>query len=131
VNRVSAKVQTVVARAPLVDMNRSTGESIALLMGAWSEPNPEREEYRRRYEASPINHVTADDPPILFIHGDADSIVPIENSERTHDALQSVGVSSKLVVILGAAHGPEFLGALDPPDYLGEMVRWFDQHLKR
>jgi fermentation-respiration switch protein FrsA (DUF1100 family) len=34
-----------------------------------------------------------------------------------------------LLRIAGAAHGPTFPGAANPPDYLGEMVRWFNQHL--
>ena len=29
----------------------------------------------------------------------------------------------------GAGHGPTFAGATNPPDYIGEMVRWFDRHV--
>lgn len=35
----------------------------------------------------------------------------------------------ELVYIEGAGHGPDFPGAVEPPDYLGAMVRWFDAHL--
>ena len=45
--------------------------------------------------------------------------------------LKAAGVPVKFLRILGAAHGPSFPGAVNPPDYLGEMVRWFDQHLKK
>jgi alpha-beta hydrolase superfamily lysophospholipase len=33
-------------------------------------------------EASPIRHVTADDAPVLIVHGEIDKTVPIEQSER-------------------------------------------------
>jgi dipeptidyl aminopeptidase/acylaminoacyl peptidase len=45
--------------------------------------------------------------------------------------LKATGVPVKFLRIPGAAHGPSFPGAINPPDYLGEMVRWFDQHLKK
>ena len=32
-------------------------------------------------QISPITHVSADDPPTLIIHGDADQLVPIQQSE--------------------------------------------------
>ncbi len=46
-------------------------------------------------------------------------------------ALQKVGVEVKLVTVPGGGHGPAFPGAKNPPDYLGEMVRWFDTYLIR
>src|SRR5690606_21296706 len=33
-------------------------------------------------EISPISHVSADDPPALMIHGDADTLVPIQQSQE-------------------------------------------------
>src|SRR6187399_3044659 len=38
-------------------------------------------ENRQYREASPLTHVTADDPPMLLMHGDQDTIVPIKLSE--------------------------------------------------
>jgi hypothetical protein len=32
--------------------------------------------------------------------------------------------------IPGAGHGPSFPGAVNPPDYLGATVSWFDEHLR-
>ena len=43
--------------------------------------------------------------------------------------LKSAGIPVKFLTIAGAAHGTAFPGAINPPDYLGEMVRWFNQHL--
>ena len=43
-------------------------------------------------EASPLTHVTADDPPALIIHGDVDVIVPIEQSDRLAAALGAMDI---------------------------------------
>ena len=54
---------------------------------------------------SPINFVTDDDPPVLMIHGDEDSLVPLSNSERMGEPSTGVGVTNKVVVLAGAGHG--------------------------
>ena len=56
-------------------------------------------------EASPIEHVTADDPPVLMIHGSDDAWVPWDQSARMADALDRAGVPHRLIVINGARHG--------------------------
>ncbi len=37
-------------------------------------------------------------------------------------ALRAAAVPAELLCIAGAGHGPDFPGALDPPDFLGAMV---------
>lgn len=54
---------------------------------------------------SPITYVRADLPPILSIHGDADPVVPYEQSVRLHKALTAAGAPNELVTIKGGAHG--------------------------
>src|SRR4029077_8222077 len=39
-------------------------------------------------QISPITHVSADDPPTLIIHGDADKLVPIQQAEILVKKLQ-------------------------------------------
>lgn len=75
---------------------------------------------------SPVYHASADDPPTLIIHGDADRLVPIQQAELVLEKLKSAGVETKLVVKKGAAHGW--------PDLLKDTVtiaEWFDEHLKK
>jgi acetyl esterase/lipase len=55
--------------------------------------------------ANPITYVTPDDPPFLIVHGDQDDLVPLNQSELLHAALQQAGVESTLMVIEGAGHG--------------------------
>ena len=129
VERESAKVQCVVARAAPVDFLSGTNGSFLLGMTRPLPNDKTSAEYRTHVEASPISHVTPDDPPFLLMHGDKDESVNISQSERMEAKLKSAGVPVKFLRIPGAAHGPTFPGAINPQDYLGEMVRWFNQHL--
>ena len=64
------------------------------------------DEVRPRYiEASPVNYVHAGAPPFLLIHGDADELVPLNQSELLRDALMKAGVDVEFHVVKGAAHG--------------------------
>ena len=74
---------------------------------------------------SPVNHASADDPPTLIIHGDADKLVPIQQSERMIEVLKKAGVAQKLVVKPGASHGWAGMGK-----DLTLFADWFDEHLK-
>lgn len=133
VNRESARVQCVVARAAPVDLVRmGTNPLVAGFMGmifrgeADGPYGVEQQTYR---EASPLNYVDGSTPPTLLIAGTNDVVVPPEQTELMHAALDAAGVPNELLWIEGAGHGPEFPGAVNPPNYLGAMVRWFDQHL--
>jgi acetyl esterase/lipase len=136
VNRESAKVQCVVARAAPADlaaMARSGGGAIVSFIGMAA---PSREtggatETRIYREASPISYVTSDDPPMLLVHGDADETVPIAQSEKMESALRAAGVIVKFLRIPGGTHGPTFGNPANAPDYMGEMVNWLDQHLRQ
>lgn len=135
VNRQSAKLQCGVARAAPSDLTQMTGSLgaplVALLLGASiSEVTPKTAiEYKSAAAASPITYVSPDDPPLLLMHGDADRTVPFHQSELMEAALKKVNVPVKLIRIEGADHGPDFPGAKNPPDYKGEMVKWFDIYL--
>ncbi len=55
-------------------------------------------------DVSPITFVSKDDPPIMQVHGNNDSIVPIEHAKSLHKKLEATGVESQLVVISGGNH---------------------------
>ncbi len=135
VNRESARLQVIVARAAPLDLLRMSptigGEALALFLGSRViESTPKTSmEYKTYWAASPVNYVSADSAPCLLIHGDADRTVPFHQSELMETALKKAGVPVKLVTIKGGNHGPTFPGATNPPDYKGEMVKWFDIHL--
>ncbi len=56
-------------------------------------------------QASPTTYVDKSDPPFLIIHGDADRLVPPEQSEILHKALKQAGVDVTLHIIKGEKHG--------------------------
>ena len=113
VNRVSSKVQSVVALYTGNDLKRMEGNaSVALFVGAITNPTlPQgalRTEHGRYAEASAITHITPDDPPFLLFHGDADSAVPLEQSQLMEAALKKVGVPVTYIPISGGGHGRNF-----------------------
>lgn len=61
-------------------------------------------------EASPLFHVSKDDPPFLIMHGDRDELVPLTQSQMFANALRDAGVPVMLVILKGVGHGgDEFL----------------------
>ena len=76
-------------------------------------------------EISPASHVSPDDAPTLIYHGDADALVPLQQSETIVEKLKAAGVDAKLVVKPGAGHG--WLGMVRDMDAFAD---WFDAHLK-
>lgn len=80
---------------------------------------------------SPIEHVRADMPPFLLIHGTADTLVPFEQSRAMCARVRAAGASCELYPVQGAGHGMrwwESNPALSRP-YKGEMVRWLRERL--
>ena len=75
---------------------------------------------------SPILFVSKDDPPTLLIHGDADDLVPIANSEALTAAFAEHGVTHDFVIIEGGGHG--FQGE-NRAEATRAMVAWFTEHL--
>ncbi len=75
-------------------------------------------------EISPVYHVTHFSPPTLIIQGDADTLVPMQQSEIFQERMKAAHVPMELVIKKGAGHGwPDTKGDLQ------RMVEWFDQYL--
>ena len=87
-------------------------------------PLPEKDALARA--ASPVTFVQKDAAPILMMHGDKDALVPIQQSEEFHEALQAAGVETTLNILPGSNHGgAEFLA--EPK--LKLMVHFLEKHL--
>lgn len=69
----------------------------------WFGSLPNRMEIAKR--VSPITYVRAGLPPILSVHGDADTTVPYSQSVQLHAALTKVNVPNQLITIPGGKHG--------------------------
>jgi acetyl esterase/lipase len=81
-------------------------------------------------EASPISHISRDDPPFLICHGTEDRLVPLKQSVSFYEALTQGGVQATLVKVERGGHG--FRGDTDPsPADVEKQVRaFFDEQLK-
>lgn len=111
--QVSSAVQAVVALAP---------ESGPSALSAWTEYLGEtdgRDEQKRQF-ASALTHVDeAAEPPLLLMHGTADSVVPISESERLQAAYEE---SANLV---------EFVAISNAPHSFWFQARYFSQMMDR
>lgn len=80
-------------------------------------------------QANPITYITPEAPPFLIMHGELDPLIPVNQSERLHEALQKAGVDSTLVILNGLGHG--FQGDEEQwGQTLQQVQDFFDQHLK-
>lgn len=75
-------------------------------------------------QISPAYHVTAEDPPTLIIHGDADFLVPIQQAQLVMDKLEELKIPHELVTRPGAAHGWK-----DIYKDVDLFANWFDKYL--
>ena len=75
----------------------------------------------------PFLHADRIVTPTLFMVGDQDFNVPLQNSEQMYQALRSLGVETQLVIYPGQYHGltrPSFLA-----DRLQRYLDWYGAHL--
>lgn len=129
----SSRVQAVVDMFGPTDLTHGfTGSGIQTqfardVFGASSETDP------ILAAASPVTYVTADDPPFLIMQGDADTLVPLEQSQILFDKLQAAGVPSELLIVKHAGHGFQQVGnqEISPSAIkLGkEIVKFFTRYL--
>jgi len=83
-----------------VHENDRLAESVLNLMGGREAEMPAA--YR---DASPLDRITGDEPPMLFLHGNADELVPLDHSKRMAAALHAAGAQAELQVLPGVEHG--------------------------
>jgi acetyl esterase/lipase len=138
VNRQSARLQCIIARAAPLDLLQIAPTNIADAVGIFlglrivsqtqAKGSPG---YKKAWTASPINHVTPTTAPFLLLHGDADQAVPFRQSEMMEEVLRKVNVPVKLIRIPNGGHGPTFPSGQIPPDLNTEIVKWLDAHLRK
>ena len=69
-----------------------------------------RSQYPERYsDASPVTHVSSDDPPIFLFHGEKDLLVPPNSSIVMRDALEKNHVPFEYWVVPNKAHLMTFI----------------------
>jgi acetyl esterase/lipase len=136
VERESAALQAIVLRAAVSDLRTvsapaGVGYVVSYLESGYSDAPAVKALYAA---ASPITQVSSRAPPTMLIHGDADKLIPYEQSVAMEVALRAAKVPTRLITIPGGEHGANFVTTGQPrsdwPDYYGETVAWFDQFLR-
>jgi acetyl esterase/lipase len=79
-------------------------------------------------ETQPVNHVRADAPPFLILHGTADPLVYPKNARSLDAALRGVGAASELIIYEGINHRDTVLALSrvrrDVAPMLADIVRF-------
>jgi pectinesterase len=95
--------------------------AVAKLLGAHQTEAPDLAAF-----ASPAGHVSAGSPPFLIVHGEADTVVPISQSELLGERLREAGVESELIRVAGAGHD---YADLLTPEVGSRIVEFFRRNL--
>ncbi|MGO4998859.1 alpha/beta hydrolase fold domain-containing protein [Oceanisphaera sp. W20_SRM_FM3] len=86
------KIRAVVAGGIPADLSQYSNSPIVVpFLGVKRDENPQL--YK---EASPITHVSSDDPPVFLYHGKLDQLVEKEQSINYYHALRKAGVPAEL-----------------------------------
>jgi acetyl esterase/lipase len=125
--KTSSRVQAVVDLYGPADLTaekaKSSRDVINFLGGKTMDQDAEL--YR---QASPITHVTKDDPPTLILHGTIDSTVPIDQSERLAETLNAAGVTCELDRVEGWPHTMDLDAGVNR-HCLAKMFEFLDKEL--
>jgi len=95
---VSARPQASVCFNPVADTNS------AVVYRIFGIENPGEEARRIARTVSPVDNVKSGAPPMLIMHGTADTVIPIEQSERLTAAMKRAGNRCDLIKLEGAPH---------------------------
>ena len=76
-------------------------------------------------EISPVYFVSPDDPPVFIIHGDADNVVPFQQSEAIIAKFKQAGVPANLIIKKGIKHSIP-----DMQPEIRQFAGWFDKYLR-
>jgi dipeptidyl aminopeptidase/acylaminoacyl peptidase len=79
---------------------------------------------QRAEEISPTRQVKGVPVPFLIIHGDADPIVPLQQSKKMVEVLKAAGGSAELIVKKGGGHP-----WMTIYEEVKVMADWFDKQL--
>ena len=74
---------------------------------------------------SPIDQVSSDDPPVMITHGDADNVVPIQQSYALVEKLKAAGVKNEFILHKDGGHGWTKSDVEKK-----RFIAWFDEWLK-
>lgn len=85
----------------------------------------ETEVLEKARELSPALNITENAPPFIIWHGDADRVVPLQQSEFFVQQLSNAGITAELHIKEGGGHVWQGIS-----DEASQMADWFDRMLR-
>ncbi|WP_172195533.1 alpha/beta hydrolase [Saccharibacillus qingshengii] len=125
----STRVQAVVDFSGPIDIELDFQSEfhmpvMAMMLGGTIRMKPELAR-----STSPVPYLDGREvPPFLIMHGDADTTVPLRQSQMLHDALTASGAASEFCILEGTGHSTAEM--LTRSDVLDKVGSFFDKHLK-
>jgi acetyl esterase/lipase len=117
-------VQAVVAFSTPTDLTALASESPLAAYAAAQFLGGTPEQVPANYTAaSPIDHVSAGDPPMFLVQGRQDPLIPASQSVQMAKALESAGVNSRLTLVNGG-HDLDF--PVHYPKLIHQILEFLD-----
>ena len=79
---------------------------------------------------SAITYIDKSDPPFLIMHGTADKVVPVQQSQLLYKSLQAKGVPAQLILVPNANHIFMGIPQATQQAQFDTTAQWLDQHLR-
>ena len=122
---VSTRVQAVVDMYGITDLTKWKSQNACQrYLGCSYQQMPQL-----YVKASPLSHISHDDPPFLIIHGTKDTVVEMEQSLEFMAKLKSNGVPVELIRVADAPHA--FHLQPSQQDIRPIVIHFFDTYLKK
>lgn len=79
--------------------------------------------------ASPVDQVHSNSPPVLTIHGDADTLVSISHAKALDEALKRTGAEHQFIILEGIKHGFKIRSnkKFENRDLTDEVIRFLEK----
>jgi dipeptidyl aminopeptidase/acylaminoacyl peptidase len=126
------RFKAAVIAAPVTDLPSFYGTSdIGVTFSDTQFGGPRRQAMAWYLRHSPLTYAAKVTTPVLLLHGEDDSRVPISQSEQYFAALATAGVEVEFVRLPGTSHG--IFRAKHPEvrrEYFSRMLAWFEKHLR-
>jgi len=124
----SSRVQVVCAFYPPTDLDKLVSKEslrndpttdVAKFLGGTVNDN-----LAKIALANPVRYASKDSAPFFLLHGDADELVPLSQSQLLYDALKKQGVEVHLAIVHGGHHG-----IIAPRKPAIEIYHFFQAHM--
>ncbi|MCH2133598.1 MAG: alpha/beta hydrolase [Phycisphaerales bacterium] len=121
-DRARPSVECVVSIGGPMDLSAEIPAAAEGVVTAWAGPaQPDGKGPRALY--SPVHWIDPGDPPVLLIHGEADTICPVGQVTIMQQACERAQVPCETTVIPGAPHMPPLA------TYAVPLMQFLDEHL--